>query len=102
MEPAQTPSLYFDSSAVGDGSSGCAFTNGSLLSWEQWQETGRITVSGSSVVLADTTVTVTGQTQTVSCVFTAADANRFAAMMTPEAVPIEKANIPSKRMPNVI
>ncbi len=86
LETNQTPELYHDTSTKGDGSSGCAFTSGTLVSWQFWQETGRVPLSGATVTELDSTVTVVLGSETVNCVLTEGDdADRFARMMTAES-----------------
>ncbi len=82
----ETPLVYVDSSSVSDGSSGCAFHEGTLTSWTLQRVTGAVPVTGAVVTELGRTVAVTQGQDSVTCVLTEGDAaSRFARMMTAEA-----------------
>ena len=82
----ETPLVYVDSSSVSDGSSGCAFHEGTLTSWTLHRVTGTVEVKGAVVTDLGRTVAITQGQDSVTCVLTEGDAaSRFARMMTVEA-----------------
>jgi hypothetical protein len=82
----QTPTLYFDGTRMRDGSSGCAFTEGTLTGWKLWHETGSVPVSGATVTGLGRSVTVAQGQDKVTCILLdLATADHFARMMTAES-----------------
>jgi hypothetical protein len=82
----ETPLVYVDTSSISDGSSGCAFHDGMLTSWQLNRVTGSVAVSGALVTELGRTVAVSQGTDSITCVLSAGDtASRFATMMTVES-----------------
>ena len=82
----ETPLVYVDASSISDGSSGCAFHDGTLTSWQLNRVTGSVAVSGALVTELGRTVAVSQGTDSITCVLSAGDtASRFATMMTVES-----------------